>query len=677
MVFCNVLSWSILKAQTIPAEGSLTISEHLENAVSSNDEETDPTELADEMYNFLEHPLNINTASSEELRQLHLLTEFQIFSLLSYIKDFGELFSLFELKLIYGFDEELINTLRPFIRVSGSNGAEKKEGKKRFRNTLVFRTGLDPDKKNGFIPDTTNPNAYMGANRSLMLRYEAGFRNFRFGFTSDQDAGESFKLGGKYFSPDFTSCFLEYSGRNYLKKIIIGDFNASWGQGLVLGGYGCRKGTQVLLSPQSSGIKKYSSAGENDFLRGCAASFGWGDLNLEVFASNLKTDASLHSLPDDTLAPQFFNSPDVSGLHRNLKELQKKDAIITMSFGGHAQLVRKNIVWGFSYLNQEFSNKWVRNSTAYTQEIFDKGTGIQNIGSDFKVSMGKIALFGEIAADTKARMAIFSGFLAELHPLVRFSLAYRNYQPDYLGLRSSGFGESQDTKNEEGFYLGLQMYPWKYLKLDLYADHYSFPFLRYNSTNPYSGSDYLVNFNVYPSRELSCNLRFRYEKNQNRSTTCITGVDRMETAKKGGFRLELSYLLNKNIRLKSRIEFSYFQIGKQKMTTGFYSGHDFAFQTKSQKYKLWFRYAIYDIPCWDNRIYAYENDVLYSFSVPAFSSQGTRFIIMGKTDLLPSLELSIRFAVSGFASVKTTGTGEDEVKGISDSYLTMQLRFKI
>jgi len=256
-------------------------------------------------------------------------------------------------------------------------------------------------------------------------------------------------------------------------------------------------------------------------------------------------------------------------------------------------------------------------------------------------------------------------------------MAYRKYHPGYLGIKSSGFGESSGTKNEEGYYLGLQMYPWKYMKVDFYADRYSFPFLRYTSTSPYSGNDYLLNLEFYPDREFIINMRLRYEKNQSRSSDGTVGIDRMEAVKKSSCRLELKYELSEYVSLKSRLEFNYLQSGRAVITKGFYSGHDMGFNSSSGRYKLWLRYAMYDIPEWENRIYAYENDVLYSFSVPAFNSKGTRFILMGKAELFPGLELSVRYALSQFRGIKTRGTGDDAVSSGKDAYWTIQLRFKI
>jgi hypothetical protein len=669
----------ITLAQNPSTDGNVIVSEVVEEALSANDEEIDPTIIAEDMYHFLDHPLNLNSATAEDLRQLHLLTGFQIYSLLNYIHEQGELLSVYELLLVYGFDRQVISQLLPFIILSPrvAISSDSTSQKHHFRQTILLRTGLDGNKKAGFVTDSTGTRDFQGKNRALLVRYEASLSLFTFGFTSEQDPGESFTPRGKKFCPDFNSAFIEYKGSGPVKKLILGDYKASWGQGLVMGGYGTRKGSQVLLSPQTAGLRKYSSAGENDFFRGAATSLGWRNVNLDLFVSNLKIDASLQSYTSESDSFSYFSSPDASGLHRSLSELEKKDAVVCNSFGGHAQLSTNNSTWGISYLQQQYSHLWIRNSTAYSQEIFPAGTNFRNLGSDFKVSLGKIALFGEIAADTKLHTAVFGGILAELHPLVRLSMVYRNYQPGYLGIRSSGFGESQGTKNEEGFYIGLQVYPWKNLKVDIYADNYSFPFLRYTSTNPYSGNDYLLNLSFYPKREFMVNIRFRYEKNQNRSSTSTTGVDRMEKAQKGSYRLEMNYELNEKVKLKSRFEFSYFQSGQQKTTIGFYSGHDIGLMSPSQKYKLWFRYAIYDIPEWENRIYAYENDVLYSFSVPAFNSKGTRFIIMAKTDIFQGLELSIRYALSQFQGMRTWGSGNDRVSSGDDPFLTVQLRVKM
>ncbi len=669
---------SFCLAQEVPAEGSVIISEIMEEISSSGDEDSDPQIIADEMYYFIDHPLDLNLASENGLRQLHLLTEFQIYSLLEYIRVEGNLLSLYELRLVYGYDSELIRKLIPFITISPGNFHSKSyiNEKKHFKQSLVVKAGFDGNQKAGFKKDSAGIALFTGANRTLMSRYEAGIRSFNFGFTLDQDAGESFSRGNSKIPPDFMSAFLEYKGNARINKIIIGDYRLSSAQGLILGGFGSRKNGQVLVSPETTGLKKYSSAGETDFFRGLAMSFQLGRINIDMFASRVNSDAVLKSGSADSTAGRYFNSLDLTGLHRSISEIARKDVVSLKSFGGHAQFTNRNLGWGFTYLNQEFNVDWKRSLTSYTHELIYMGTSIQNLGSDIKLSLGKASLFSELAIDSKARMAFMAGILVELHPLLRLSLVYRKYDPTYLGLKASGFGESQGTRNEEGIYLGLETYPWKYMKVELYADHYNFPFLRYNSTNPYSGNDFLLNLSFYPSKDFTVNMRFRYEKTRDRIKGLNPGIDRMENSMKGNYRLGLIYQLSKNLELKSRMEISYSQSQQQAIVKGYYSGHDIGIISNSRKQKLWLRYAIFDIPGWENRIYAYENDVAYSFSVPAISSKGTRFIIMAKTQIFRGLELNFRYAVSQFRGMRTWGSGEDLLRGEEDSYFTIMLKYK-
>lgn len=664
-------------AQIIPKPGSETISELLEESFSNNEEEVNPEYLADELYPFLDRPLNLNTAEADDLRQLHMLTEFQIYSFLQYRREEGLLLSIYELQLITGFDRNLIEKLIPFVCINQvSENSNPQKNKNHLRQLFIARLGSDVEKKAGFIADSTGRTLFAGSNRILRTRYEASLSDFSFSLVSDQDAGESFQSGGKFFCPDYMSAALEYKGSKAIKKIIVGDYKAGWGQGLILGGFGKRKGLPVLISPETNRIKKNSSGDENNFFRGAAISFEKNKMELSLIASRHHIDANIHNSADSA-SDKWFSAPDESGLHRSTAELNKKDALLLNVLGAHAEYKTQVASFGISYLNSKYDASWVRNSTAYTQEYFPAGEVIQNFGSDFRASMGKIAVFGEAAADCKGRLALFASALAELSPLFRLSLTYRYYQPDYLASMASGFGENQGTKNEEGFYLGLEMYPWKYLKAELYADTYSFPFLRYNSTNPYSGTDYFMNFEIYPSRDFTCTLRFKFEQSQNRSDKCRTGIDLMDTTEKGNFRLSLVFKPYEKIEIKSRLEISSYKEAKEAVSRGYYSGHDIGCRDISGRYSLWIRYAIYDIPRWENRIYAYENDVLYSFSVPAFSSKGTRFVILGKAEIIRGVEVSARYALSQFGTKKERGTGGDYLIGDSDSFLTFQIKIRM
>ena len=76
-------------------------------------------EWIEQLSAFLISPLNLNSAEEFQLRLLGL-DDFQIFSLQHYIKETGELFSLHELNLINGFDDETLIRIKPFVCITKS-----------------------------------------------------------------------------------------------------------------------------------------------------------------------------------------------------------------------------------------------------------------------------------------------------------------------------------------------------------------------------------------------------------------------------------------------------------------------------------------------------------------------------------------------------------------------------
>ena len=71
-------------------------------------------DLYESLFQFYRQPLNVNTASADELRSLFLLNEAQIQNLLRYIEKEGKLLTMYELQRIDGFEEADIRKLLPF-----------------------------------------------------------------------------------------------------------------------------------------------------------------------------------------------------------------------------------------------------------------------------------------------------------------------------------------------------------------------------------------------------------------------------------------------------------------------------------------------------------------------------------------------------------------------------------
>lgn len=158
---------------------------------------------------LMEHPLNLNRASEEELTRFPLLSSFQVLSILEYREEYGDILSVGELALIDGFNVEKVEHLLPFItlgdRVDIHRRVAPKSGSK-----VVLRGQKKYNKGTPF--------GYYGRytyNYSDKLQVGATLAN--------RDGTGYFRVGG-----------LDLRGRWKLKSGVIGDFSARFGQGLLL-----------------------------------------------------------------------------------------------------------------------------------------------------------------------------------------------------------------------------------------------------------------------------------------------------------------------------------------------------------------------------------------------------------------------------------------------------------
>jgi len=76
------------------------------------------------------------------------------------------------------------------------------------------------------------------------------------------------------------------------------------------------------------------------------------------------------------------------------------------------------------------------------------------------------------------------------------------------------------------------------------------------------------------------------------------------------------------------------------------------------------------------RIYAYENDMLYSFSIPAYFNKGSRMYLNVEYSLSRSIDLWFRYAQFFYTDLDQTGSGLTEVQGPLRSDFRVQMRIK-
>ena len=109
----------------------------------------------------------------------------------------------------------------------------------------------------------------------------------QFGITMEKDAGEPFFRKGNKYGFDFYSAHIFLQNVSVFKAIAVGDYQLSFGQGLAMNtGFAMMKPqNSVSIYKHASGLRPYSSANENNYMRGIATTINCKVLDLTLFYS--------------------------------------------------------------------------------------------------------------------------------------------------------------------------------------------------------------------------------------------------------------------------------------------------------------------------------------------------------------------------------------------------------
>lgn len=663
----------------------ITVEEKIENIAENTDAEIDYTELVETLNYYKENPINLNNTNADELKKI-FLNDIQINDLLNYIANTGQLVSVYELQFVNGFSNALIYKILPYIVVEKVNKKLSISFKDMFkygRQNLLVRYQITPEEQMGYsaITDTelaANPNQrYLGSAAKIFTRYGFNYRDIvKFGITADKDPGEEFFKGCQPDGFDFYSAYVSLKNIGHLKSLVIGDFQAQFGQGLTLWtGLGAGKSSNpVNVKKYAQGIKPYSSANESGFLRGIGVCIGNRNIDFTMFYSTKNADANIGA--QDTLRQEnlYITSIQESGYHRTPGELADKNSFKEKIFGSNLSFKHNNFKIGATAYRTLFNTALIKDAQLYNQFEF-QGKENTNAGIDYQLLTYPFMFFGEIAAAQNGALAYMSGIQASLDPRFSFSLIYRNYQKEYQNLKSAAFGENSQNANESGIFTGVEVGIAPKWTASAYVDCYSFPWLKYRVDAPSKGNEYLIKINYAASRRLEFYLQYR-EKNKLIDAASPLIMKYPDVTKKQNLRFNISYIVNDFLTIKNRIEWVKYQYGNNYLHYGFLIYQDISYKLTKLPLRLSARYAIFDTDTYEERLYAYESDALFAFSIPAYYYKGSRFYLMLKYDVSKNIDVWLRYAVSYYNNKNVISSGLDQIQGSSKSDIKLQFMIK-
>jgi hypothetical protein len=671
--------WSQEKSEIIQQRIEF-ISEQLES------EDIDLTNVIEQLNYFFDHPMNLNSASFDDLQELNLLTDIQINDLLLHRKMFGKLISIYELQSLKYWDLQSIQMVLPFVRVDDrldNLHLTFREAIKEGNFELYMRYQTTPEDKKGYaaVSDSIKQNSnsyYWGNPDRYYTRFRYSYRsNLSVGFTAEKDPGEEFFRGSNKQGFDFYSAHAFFKGGKYLRAVALGDYQIQIGQGLNLwSGYAFGKTADIAtVKKTANSIRPYTSVDEARFLRGAAVEAGYKNFSMTAFGSIKKLDGTslADSLYDEL---QFISTINISGLHRTTSEISRKNALTEYISGANFRYRTRSLQVGVAGVYQGYDQVFNRAEQPYNQFDF-RGKEMFSLSADYSWVYKNFNFFGEASrAMNTGAMAQLHGVVFSMDPRATFSVVYRNYDRDYHTFYNNGFSEGSRTRNERGIYFGTRLKLNSAWTVNSYFDMFRFPWMKYLVDAPSGGHEFMLQPNYRPTKKLEIYGRFREQLRQRNYRGGDFYITPIEDVLQRNYRLNVSYAISEYFTIKSRVEFITVDRESVGRERGILLSQDVLYRPKNFPVDVALRYAIFDTDSYDARLYTYENNALYAFATPAYFYTGSRAYILIRWSLLKKCDLWVRYGNFIYANRKSIGTGPEEIQGPQKTDITVQLRVK-
>lgn len=660
----------------------------IEKLLQDNDVEASESYYEDivaTLLNLAAHPININSAPFDSLKMLFFLSDAQIDNLLEFREKHGAFMHPNEVLLVTGIGARDLENIKPFIRIGAyTPGATRfprlhHEILARVKTTRPKQAGYKRYSRDAFLYEkdylTKKRNRFQGPPASTLLKYKtnAGTR-WQGGITLENDAGENYFTKKQKTGFDFLSAHLCFTPGKIIQRICIGDYKIQWGQGLIAwGGFSSSKPSASLSNEKSgNGIMPYFSTDENRFLRGGAISLQPSrDMTTEIFVSCKKTDGNL--LDTDTLTPEALQTATLyeTGYHRNTLELEKKHTLKEFTTGLSTRLNHRHFRAGVQVLHYNFSPALATGQAAY-QQYNDPGRHRTLVSIDYKTGARHFFLFGETARSDNGSWATVNGLRYTGFRPAALCILYRRYDKRFRSHYNSGFAEYSNTSNEEGVYVGVESTPFRNLKFNAYYDYFRFFAPRYQASLPGNGNEFAGEL-TYSQPRWECNFRFKHEgKPEDYKAEKLISVTRV----KQEYRLQFIYTFPRHFKLQSRATHARYT-KQEKKESGFLVYQDFAYTSLKENFKAQFRFAYFDTDGYNARIYAYEHNVLYGYSFPAYQDRGIRSYVNINWKPNRNITLYLKAGVTYYPDKTFISSSLSRIDDNKLFDLTFQIRIKI
>lgn len=675
MLGACVCAAGLARAQT-EEEGTL-IEELVEMHADLFAEDVDFAEFSEQLAYFRRYPIDLNRTDGQDLASLGFLSPILIQRLLAHRQASGEFISVLELQAIEGLGPQLAELLSQFVTVGSGRslrGIKLADLAAEGEHDLMLRYGRILEKQRGYHIDDPDRSRYLGSPDRLFVRYRYRMgRDLQVSINMKKDPGEQFFAGVQRYGFDFYSASVSVKNQGRLRNLVLGDYALQFGQGLAMwNGLAFGKGTMLQsVARQPHGLRPYTSANEFLFLRGAAATVDLGKVSVTPFVSGRKLTGSVQTASDSALVVGALGQ---TGLHRTPGEAANRRALQQWVYGINAQYQRRGLKLGGTVFRTQFDGSITPQPLLRNRYAFS-GDALANASLYYNYGFRNFHVFGEGAYQWGRGFAFVNGLLASLTPQLSLMLLHRDYQKDYHSFFNQGLAEGSYASNEKGFLSGLVYHPSRRIEWTLYADFFRFPWLRYRVDAPSQGTDLTTQFAYSWYRRARVSARYRYRLRQENLRLDLPENQVVDVVRHQ-VRVDGQYKIGEAWTMRNRVEWMHYQKEQHKRESGWMAYQDVIYNRMGARWSGNLRLALFGVPSYDSRMYAYENDVLYGYSFPVYQHTGLRFYTNFRYRISRRTDLWLRYATFVYRDLEQIGSGLDLIEGNRRSDMRAQLRFR-
>lgn len=608
-----------------------------------------------------DNPININTATREDLMLIPFLNEKDIEDISAYIYQYGPLKTMGELSMIESIGHNKRMLLGYFVYIGDPEKESFPSVGKMLGNAHheIMATGKIPT-----YSRKGDKEGYLGYKYKHNVRYDMTYGDyFRLGVVGAQDSGEPFFAHKNSAGYDHYSFYLQLKKLGRIKNLVVGRYRVNFGMGLVINNdftFG-KVAMLTSLGKQSYNIRPHSSRSSSNYLQGAAVTVQLSKgLDISGFVSYRKIDATLNK--DSSISTILDN-----GYHRTETEMSKKNNTSQWLAGTNIRYKFKNFHVGataiYTSLNRSLSPK---TETLY-RRYYATGDNFYNISLNYGYRNSRISFNGETATGDCGALATINTLSFRASDRLDLLAVQRFYSYKYYSLFSQSFSEGGYVQNESGIYLGANWRPLRNLSVMAYTDYAYFAWPKYQISDASHSFDNMLTLAYTPGNwAFTARYRLRIKDRDNEEKTSL--IRRVE--QRG--RVSAAYNAD-SWSLKTQADISKC---KYKDDSFGWMISQYAALRLSDKLRFGAVFGYFNTDSYDSRLYIYEQGMMYDFSFPAFYGEGIRYSLLVRGNITPRLMITAKAGTTNYFDRDKISSSYQQINHSSMTDIEVQLKYK-